>query len=68
MQVLIVGHVPPGVYGRFEVNWFRPSFNKKFVSLLREHHSVIVAAIFGHEHTDAFHIVSDDSCKSLRIF
>jgi len=61
IQVLIVGHVPPGVFGRGSgVSWMRPAFNERFVGLLRQYHSVIVAAIFGHEHTDAFRVVYDD--------
>jgi len=61
LQVLIAGHLPPGVCGRCgNVSWMRPSFNKKFVSLLQKYHSVIVAAIFGHEHTDSFRVVYDD--------
>ena len=46
----------------------RPSFNEKFVGLLRQHHSVIVAAIFGHEHTDAFHVIYDNNRKSSYVF
>ena len=61
MQVLIVGHVPPGVFGRVGyVSWMRPTFNKRFVHLLQQYHSIIVAAVFGHEHTDAFHVVYND--------
>jgi len=61
MQVLIVGHVPPGVMGRSRnISWMRPSFNQRFVDLLRHYHNNIVAAIFGHEHTDAFRVVYDN--------
>ena len=64
-----MGHVPPGVCGRCgNISWMRPSFNKEFVSLLRRHHGVIEATIFGHEHTDAFHIVYDDSRKPSNLF
>ena len=64
-----MGHVPPGVCGRCgNVSWMRPSFNEKFVSLLRQYHHVIVAAIFGHEHTDAFHIVHDYTRKLSHVF
>ena len=59
-----MGHVPPGVCGRCgNISWMRPSFNQKFVNLLQQYHSVIAAAVFGHEHTDAFHIVRDNNRK-----
>jgi len=58
--VLIAGHVPPGVFGRGRnVSWMRPSFNQRLVGLLRQYHTIIVAAVFGHEHTDAFHVLYD---------
>jgi len=58
MQVWIVGHMPPGVMGRSRnVLWMRPPFNQRFVDLLRQYHKVILAAIFGHEHTDGFRVV-----------
>jgi len=60
MQVLIAGHVPPGVCGRGRnVSWMRPSFNRRLVGLLRQYHNIIVAAIFGHEHTDSFRVLYD---------
>ena len=60
IQVLIAGHVPPGVCGRCNNTWWmRPSLNERFVKLLQQYHSIIVAAIFGHEHTDSFHVVYD---------
>jgi len=66
MQVLIVGHVPPGVCGRCRsVSWMRPAFNKRFVHLLQQYHNVIVATVFGHEHTDAFHVVYDNGLLFL---
>jgi len=62
MQVLLVGHVPPGAFGRcFNISWMRPVFNKHLLSLLQQYRSNIVAAIFGHEHTDAFRVVYDDT-------
>jgi len=61
MQVLLVGHVPPGVVGRCRsISWMRPAFNQRFVDLLRQYHSIVVATMFGHEHTDAFHVVYDN--------
>jgi len=64
-----VGHIPPGICGRCGyISWMRPSFNEKFVGLLRRHHSVIAAAIFGHEHTDAFHVIYDNNRKSSSVF
>jgi len=67
VQVLIVGHVPPGVFARSRnVSWMRPSFNQRFVNLLRQYHSIIVATIFGHEHTDGFRVVYDNGKSSFK--
>jgi len=66
MQVLIVGHVPPGVFGRCRnISWLRPQFNKKLVDVLRQYDNVIVATVFGHEHTDAFRVVYDKNGRLL---
>jgi len=54
-----MGHIPPGVFGRSNsVHWLRPLFNQRFHSLLQRYSSIIVAGIFGHEHTDGFRVVS----------
>jgi len=67
MQVLLVGHVPPGAHGRcFNTSWMRPAFNKHLLGLLQRYHRNIVAAIFGHEHTDAFRVVYDDNGMCLQ--
>jgi sphingomyelin phosphodiesterase acid-like 3 len=59
-KVLLVGHVPPGVFGRSKnIAWFRPTFNWRFHALLQRHHETILAAIFGHEHADGFRVVFD---------
>ena len=53
-QVYIVGHVPPGTMARAPMQWFYAKFNEQFLRLLQQYSDVIVAAIFGHEHTDSF--------------
>ena len=48
------------------MSWMRPSLNHRFVNLFRQYHDVIVATIFGHEHTDAFRVVYHNG-KSPRV-
>ena len=58
-QVILAGHVPPGVYGRGDKYWLHSFFNERVHQLLQLNADIVTAAIFGHEHTDAFRIVHD---------
>lgn len=54
-KVLIIGHVPPGVYGRSVYNitekrWFFDSFNEQYIAIIRSYCSTIIGQLFGHEH------------------
>ena len=57
LQVILHGHVPPGMLARAPMAWFYPRFNKMFIEVLQKNADVITAAIFAHEHTDSFRIV-----------
>ena len=59
-QVYIMAHVPPGAFELVEnLTWFYPDFNKKYLSVLEKHASIIQAQFYGHEHTDSFRVMFD---------
>ena len=61
-QVIIVAHVPPGVFEKHPSKyWFYPKFNTRFVELLRDHADTIGSMHFAHHHTDSFRMVYSDS-------
>ncbi|XP_017271108.1 acid sphingomyelinase-like phosphodiesterase 3b [Kryptolebias marmoratus] len=54
-KVYIIGHVPPGFFEKKRSKpWFTSKFNRKYLDLIKKHHSVIVGQFFGHHHTDSF--------------
>uniref|UniRef100_UPI003AAFB249 acid sphingomyelinase-like phosphodiesterase 3b n=1 Tax=Centroberyx gerrardi TaxID=166262 RepID=UPI003AAFB249 len=54
-KVYIIGHVPPGFFEKKRSKlWFTKKFNKRYVKLIKQHHSVIIGQFFGHHHTDSF--------------
>jgi hypothetical protein len=53
-----MGHIPPGTMGRSDgISWLKPAFNQRFHALLQRYSDIVITAIFGHEHTDAFRVV-----------
>ncbi|GMS80723.1 hypothetical protein PENTCL1PPCAC_2898, partial [Pristionchus entomophagus] len=60
--VHIVTHIAPGVFERSpNFQWYRPEYNKRFLDITQKYASHIGWMIFGHHHTDTFHVVRDDS-------
>ncbi|PAV56495.1 hypothetical protein WR25_00206 [Diploscapter pachys] len=58
--VNILAHIAPGAYERSQnFTWFRDQYNAKFIDLIRNYSSQIGWMIFGHHHTDTFHLVKD---------
>ncbi|VDK50566.1 unnamed protein product [Cylicostephanus goldi] len=56
--VHIVAHIAPGVFERTPgFSWFRDPYNEKFLNLTIKYADVIGLMIFGHHHTDTFHLV-----------
>ncbi|RVE62971.1 hypothetical protein OJAV_G00162290 [Oryzias javanicus] len=54
-KVYIIGHVPPGFFEKKRHKpWFSPKFNRRYLDLIKKHHSVILGQFFGHHHTDCF--------------
>jgi sphingomyelin phosphodiesterase acid-like 3 len=75
-KVLIVGHVPPGMFERaagfvVKEGWFYDKFNERYVSIIRSHCNTIVGQLFGHEHSDSFKIVfskdNQTACNAIMI-
>jgi sphingomyelin phosphodiesterase acid-like 3 len=59
-QVLIIAHVPPGLFELFEgMAWFYEDFNKKYLEVMEKYSDVIIAQLYGHEHTDSFRVQFD---------
>ncbi|EYC21794.1 hypothetical protein Y032_0018g3534 [Ancylostoma ceylanicum] len=58
--VHIVAHIAPGAFERTpNFTWFRDPYNEKFLKLTVDYADVIGMMIFGHHHTDTFHLVKD---------
>ncbi|CAD6195385.1 unnamed protein product [Caenorhabditis auriculariae] len=59
-QVHIIAHIGPGVFERSpNFTWFRPEYNEKFLNLTTRYANSIGWMIFGHHHTDTFHLIKD---------
>ncbi|XP_071518802.1 acid sphingomyelinase-like phosphodiesterase 3b isoform X1 [Panulirus ornatus] len=58
-KVIIAAHAPPGYFERFPaIPFFNATYNDAYVDLLNEFGMVIMAQIYGHEHTDSFRLFS----------
>ncbi|KAG7177988.1 Acid sphingomyelinase-like phosphodiesterase 3b-like 2 [Homarus americanus] len=54
-KVIIAAHAPPGYFERLAIiPYFNDTYNEAYVDLLNEFGTVIMAQIYGHEHTDSF--------------
>ncbi|KAH3848892.1 acid sphingomyelinase-like phosphodiesterase 3a isoform X2 [Dreissena polymorpha] len=64
--VYIIAHVPPG---SFELGtglgWFYDKYNRRYLDLLEEYSDVIMAQMYGHEHTDSFRVQLDAEGKPI---
>ena len=68
LQVLIIGHVPPGYTTPAAICQMTSHFNEDLVNVLLRHADVITAMHFGHEHHDNFRLLYNSSGKILRVF
>ncbi|CAL4095874.1 unnamed protein product, partial [Meganyctiphanes norvegica] len=62
-KVIVSAHAPPGYFERFAVTpFFNETYNDMYVDIMNEFSDVIMAQIYGHEHTDSFKIfnMNDD--------
>lgn len=66
LQVIVIGHVPPGVFEKHQDhNWFYPQYNEKFLAILRAHADIIGAMHFGHHHTDTFRVLYSEEGNNI---
>ena len=64
-QVIIAAHAPPGYFERFaKIPFFPPEYNGAYVDFLNEFGDVLMAQIYGHEHTDSFKLFTTKSGNS----
>ena len=61
LQVLLIGHVPPGYSTPRALLFMFSDFNKKLVEIILNHTDVISAMYFGHEHRDTFKLFYNSS-------
>ena len=66
LQVILAGHIAPGFRPSFEDDAsFYPAFNLRFLKLLDDYKDIITACIFGHDHTDSFHLTYDKDSRLI---
>ncbi|BFZ16766.1 hypothetical protein BsWGS_19805 [Bradybaena similaris] len=66
-KVIITGHIPPSMQTPGLANWFYPDHKTKFVNILLGYSDVIVATIFGHDHSDGFKIIQNNKNGSQAV-
>eukprot|EP01133_Synstelium_polycarpum_P001419 gene1419-1645_t len=62
-QVWIIGHVPPGHNEKYDVPNFHSRFNDRFLLTFANYSDVIVAHLYGHQHSDTFRLYYDHPSK-----
>ncbi|CAB3396898.1 unnamed protein product [Caenorhabditis bovis] len=66
--VHIIAHIGPGVFERTpNYTWFRDEYNERFLNLTVRYAKTIGWMLFGHHHTDTFHIVKDNDGKPVQV-
>uniref|UniRef100_A0AC34REN9 Calcineurin-like phosphoesterase domain-containing protein n=1 Tax=Panagrolaimus sp. JU765 TaxID=591449 RepID=A0AC34REN9_9BILA len=66
--VHIVSHIAPGVFERTpNFTWMPDFYNRKFLDLTVKYSTTIKWMIFGHHHTDTFHIVKDSNNEPVQL-
>lgn len=67
----MTGHIPPSMQTPGLADWFYPVHKTQFVNILLDYSDVIVATIFGHDHSDGFKIIQNENngkvCNVLKI-
>lgn len=69
--MLIVGHIPPGFILEFQDSCaLHRIHNDQLVDIMNMFSDVVLAGIFGHEHTDSFRVLNThaDKKKGWQIF
>ncbi|KAE9548683.1 hypothetical protein FO519_008105 [Halicephalobus sp. NKZ332] len=66
--VHVVSHIAPGVFERSpSFTWMPNEYNKRFLNITVRYSKTIKWMIFGHHHTDTFHIVKDKSGDPVQV-
>ena len=66
--VHVIAHIPPGVFERTpNFTLMSPEYNKRLLDITVKYASTIKWMIFGHHHTDTFHIVKDKSGNPVQL-
>lgn len=56
--VHILAHISPGMYERMETFcWLHEEYNARFLDIVATYRDVLKNMIFGHHHSDTFHVV-----------
>ncbi|PIC27211.1 hypothetical protein B9Z55_019537 [Caenorhabditis nigoni] len=59
--VHIIAHIAPGAFEKTpNITWFRDEYNERFLNLTVRYANSIGWMIFGHHHTDTFHLIKDE--------
>jgi sphingomyelin phosphodiesterase acid-like 3 len=67
-MVHIVSHIPPGVFERTpNFTWLLNKYNKKFLQITVKYSTTIKWMLFGHHHTDTFHILKDNNKNPVQV-
>ncbi|KAI6179967.1 Metallophos domain-containing protein [Aphelenchoides besseyi] len=68
LPINIVGHISPGMYERYaNFSWFTDEYNRKFLDVILPYASNIRWMIFGHHHTDTFHVIRDSAAQAIQV-
>ncbi|CAJ0577011.1 unnamed protein product, partial [Mesorhabditis spiculigera] len=66
--VHLVGHIGPGAFERTpNITWFRPFYNDRLLALVERFSSSVGWMLFGHHHTDTFHIIRDSTGLPINV-
>lgn len=66
-KVLIHGHIPPGYFERASSLIFNSeTYNNQFIATLEGYRGLIVGQIYGHVHTDIFHLTEDNGAMFVQ--
>ncbi|KAK0409461.1 hypothetical protein QR680_004551 [Steinernema hermaphroditum] len=64
----VIAHIAPGAFERTpKFTWMVPAYNKRFLDITIKYASTIKWMIFGHHHTDTFHVVKDDKMQPVQL-
>ncbi|VDM98756.1 unnamed protein product [Thelazia callipaeda] len=68
-KVHIVAHIAPGVFEKSPyISWMEPEYNQHLIDITIKFANTIGWMLFGHHHSDTFHIVTDFEGKPVQIY